>query len=197
MTAQPMLSASCARALGNAGHRSAQFVTLPPLGANMRITVRILVVALTAAGTIACSGREPPRLDDALRQDLSLASQAQYAPQPYVSPVELGYDAYGRPVYQPAPSRTMYPAPVPAAARQAPRVRRAPTASGAGVATGNAGTGEVRNTQRDAILGAAAGAAIGMSASRDRLKGAVIGAAAGGVLGAIYGQKIDVNKIPR
>jgi outer membrane lipoprotein SlyB len=56
---------------------------------------------------------------------------------------------------------------------------------------------EVRNTKRDAILGAAAGAAIGGAYGRDRLKGAVIGAAAGGVLGAIYGQKVDVKKIPR
>ncbi|MEP7345238.1 MAG: YMGG-like glycine zipper-containing protein [Gemmatimonadaceae bacterium] len=166
----------------------------------MTNTVRTLLVAFTAAGAVACSGREPARLDESLRQDLSLASQAQpYASQQYVSPVELGYDAYGRPVYQPSQYRMpSYPAPVPVATRQAPRIRRAPAAASAGVYTSGTGTTEeVRNTKRDAILGAAAGAAIGVASSRDRLKGAVIGAAAGGVLGAIYGQKVDVNKIPR
>jgi len=164
----------------------------------MTTLVRTLLVTVAAVGAVACS-REPARVDDALRQDLSLASQAQpYVPQPYVSGVELGYDAYGRPVYQPAPYRgASYPAPVPVAARQAPRIRRAPASANTGVYSGTTGPGEtVRNTQRDAILGAAAGAAIGIASSRDRLKGAVIGAAAGGVLGAIYGQKVDVNKIP-
>ncbi|MFN8582627.1 MAG: glycine zipper domain-containing protein [Gemmatimonadaceae bacterium] len=157
--------------------------------------LRSLIVTSAAFGAMACRG-EPARVDDALRQDLSLASQAQpYMAQPYVSPMELSYDAYGRPVYQPAPYRApAYPAPVPVATRQAPRIYRAPSSGSVGT---SAGTAEQRNTQRDAILGAAAGAAIGMATSRDRLKGAVIGAAAGGVLGAIYGQKVDVNKIPR
>lgn len=158
----------------------------------------VLAVALVAA--VACSGSEPARVDESLRQDLSLASQAQpYAAQPYVSPVELGYDAYGRPVYQPSPYRMpIYPAPAPVTTRQAPRVRRAPAPSNSGVYAGGVGSAEeVRNTKRDAILGAAAGAAIGGAYGRDRLKGAVIGAAAGGVLGAIYGQKVDVKKIPR
>lgn len=164
----------------------------------MKNSVRSLVVFLPVAGAVACGSNDVPRMDDALRQDLSLAAQAQaYTPQPYLSPVELGYDAYGRPVYQPAPYRApAYPTPV--AVRQTPRIYRAPApSSNAGASSGNAGTTEVRNTQRDAIVGAAAGAAIGMASSRDRLKGAVIGAAAGGLLGAIYGQKIDVNRIPR
>lgn len=158
----------------------------------MRTLLRTLpVFALVLA---ACSRNEPAKVDDALRQDLSLASQLQpYAPQPYVSPVEMGYDAYGRPIYQsPVYRGGAYPQPIPVATRQAPRaIYRAPSSGG------SAATVEVRNTKRDAILGAAAGAAIGAVSSRDRLKGAVIGAAAGGVLGAIYGQKVDVNKIPR
>jgi hypothetical protein len=160
----------------------------------MRTLLRALpVMALVLA---ACNRNETPKVDEALRQDLSLASQLQpYAPQPYVSPVEMGYDAYGRPVYQsPVYRGGAYPQPVPVATRQAPRtIYRAPSSGGSAPAA----TVEVRNTKRDAILGAAAGAAIGAVSSRDRLKGAVIGAAAGGVLGAIYGQKVDVNKIPR
>ncbi len=158
-----------------------------------------LVALPVVAFALACGSGEPPRVDDALRQDLSLASQAQpYMAQPFVSQVELGYDAYGRPVYQPAQYRMpAYPAPVPVATRQAPRIYRAPSTASTGGSRGSEGVVEQRNTQRDAILGAAAGAAIGMASSRDRLKGAVIGAAAGGVLGAIYGQKVDVNKVPR
>jgi outer membrane lipoprotein SlyB len=86
-----------------------------------------------------------------------------------------------------------YGAPIPVATRSTPRIVRAPSSGGSSSGVYE----EVRNTKRDAILGAAAGAAIGAVSSRDRLKGAVIGAAAGGVLGAIYGQKVDVNKIPR
>jgi hypothetical protein len=165
----------------------------------MRTLRHLFVVATATAAVAACGSSEPPRLDESLRQDLSLASQAQpYMGQPYVSPVELGYDAYGRPIYQPGQYRAPgYPAPVPVATRQAPRIYRAPSSSGSGVYSNGAGTVEKRNTQRDAILGAAAGAAIGVASSRDRLKGAVIGAAAGGLLGAIYGQKVDVNRVPR
>ncbi|MBV6522352.1 MAG: hypothetical protein MNPFHGCM_02500 [Gemmatimonadaceae bacterium] len=167
----------------------------------MQYFVRTPSLALAILVPLACSG-EPGRMSDALRQDLSLAAQAQpYMPQPYVSGMELGYDAYGRPVYRAAPYRLpSYPTgPIPVAATRAPAaVRRAPAPAGSGVSSGASGQiEEVRNTRRDAILGAAAGAAIGMASSRDRLKGAVIGAAAGGVLGAIYGQKVDVNKIPR
>jgi len=144
-------------------------------------------VPLLALVGAACYRDNPRAMDESLRQDLSLAARPPYEQQ-FVSPVELGYDAYGRPVYQ----QPAYRGPTPVVARQAPRVvRRAPASTTSG---GGTYGGEVRNTQRDAILGAAAGAAIGMASSRDRLKGAVIGAAAGGVLGAIYGQKVDVNR---
>src|SRR5215467_2716289 len=51
----------------------------------------------------------------------------------------------------------------------------------------------VRNTKRDAVIGAAAGAVLGASTSRDKLKGAIIGAAAGGILGGIIGHTVDVK----
>ena len=49
-------------------------------------------------------------------------------------------------------------------------------------------------TKRDAIIGAAAGAAIGVASTRNTLKGAIIGAAAGGLIGAVVGEKIDVRR---
>ena len=52
----------------------------------------------------------------------------------------------------------------------------------------------IKNTKRDAIIGAAAGAAIGVTSTRNTLKGAIIGAAAGGLLGAVVGEKIDVRR---
>jgi uncharacterized membrane protein len=54
----------------------------------------------------------------------------------------------------------------------------------------------VKNTKRDAAIGAGAGAIIGAATSRDKLKGGVIGAAAGGILGAVIGNNVDVKKKP-
>ena len=165
----------------------------------MRTLRSSLTVALAALSLAACSRGESERMDEGLRQDLSLASQMQpYAPQPYISPVEMGYDQYGRPIYQQSMYRNPaypygYPAPMPVATAPAPRViyrSPAPARYPTEVVTQT-------NTKRDAIIGAAAGAAIGAATTRDRLKGAVIGAAAGGILGAVYGQKVDVKKIPR
>ena len=47
----------------------------------------------------------------------------------------------------------------------------------------------------NAIIGAAAGAAIGAVVTRD-VKGAVIGAAAGGILGAVIGNNVDKKRVP-
>jgi uncharacterized membrane protein len=54
----------------------------------------------------------------------------------------------------------------------------------------------VKNTKRDAIIGAVAGAAIGAVTSGDKLKGAVIGAAAGGIIGAVIGNNVDKKRVP-
>ena len=57
--------------------------------------VKMLVVpALVLAA--ACSRDEKP-IDDALKNDLSLASSMQpYQPQQFVSPMEQGYAGYGQ-----------------------------------------------------------------------------------------------------
>ena len=168
----------------------------------MRNFVKLLAVP-TLVLAAACGGNQEPRVDDALKSDLALAATAQpYAPQQFVSPQEMGYmgqqgympmqpqqyDAYGRPVYQPAaqPVRTVY--------RSAPTTtRRASTGTAQRVPSG---TVTKRNTKRDAVIGGVSGAVIGAATSRDRVKGGVIGAAAGAVLGGIIGHTVDVEKAP-
>ena len=153
--------------------------------------VKLLVVpALVLAS--AC-GRDEKPMDEALKNDLSLASSMQpYQPQQFVSPMEQGYAGYG----QYAQPNGYYPsAPQPVAQR---RIYRAPASSSGTYSSGTARTGTrvVKNTKRDAIIGGVAGAAIGAVTSRDKLKGAVIGGVAGSVLGAVLGNNVDVKKIP-
>ena len=158
--------------------------------------VKMLVVpALVLA---AACGRDEKPMDDALKNDLSLASSMQpYQPQQFVSPMEQGYAGYGYGQYAQQPNGYYPTAPQPVAQR---RIYRAPAASsGRSASTGTAGTTGtqvVKNTKRDAIIGGVAGAAIGAVTSRDKLKGAVIGGVAGSVLGAVIGNNVDVKKIP-
>ena len=153
--------------------------------------VKMLVVpALVLA---AACGRDEKPMDDALKNDLSLASSMQpYQPQQFVSPMEQGYAGYGYGQYAQQPNGYYPTAPQPVAQR---RIYRAPAASSAGTySTGTARTGTrvVKNTKRDAIIGGVAGAVT----SRDKLKGAVIGGVAGSVLGAVIGNNVDLKKIP-
>jgi YmgG-like glycine-zipper protein len=157
--------------------------------------VNMLVVpALVLA---AACGRDEKPIDDALKNDLSLASSMQpYQPQQFVSPMEQGYAGYGYGgQYAPQPYGYYPSAPQPVAQR---RIYRAPASSSGTASTGTARTGTrvVKNTKRDAIIGGVAGAAIGAVTSRDKLKGAVIGGVAGSVLGAVIGNNVDVKKIP-
>ena len=157
--------------------------------------VRLLVVpALVLA---AACGRDEKPMDDALKNDLSLASSMQpYQPQQFVSPMEQGYAGYGYGQYAQQPNGYAYPsAPQPVAQR---RIYRAPASSSGASSAGTARTGTqvVKNTKRDAIIGGVAGAAIGAVTSRDKLKGAVLGGVAGSVLGAVIGNNVDVKKIP-
>lgn len=152
----------------------------------------VLVPALMV--TAACGQQEDTsKIDDALSNDLAMASAAQpYMPQQFVSPQEMGYGyqpGYAAPQYYPTaqqqgyPQQVVYRAPAPA-----PTVRRASTAGR--VATRSE---PIRNTKRDAIIGAAAGAVLGQAIGRDT-KSTVIGAVAGGVLGGVIGHTIDVKR---
>jgi hypothetical protein len=170
---------------------------------NMKKWVLVPAVLFVAA---ACGREESAKVDEGLKNDLALASQMQpYQPQQFISPTEAGYQnayaPYGQqypgmapqgyypqqPVYQPAPQQAT--------------VRRASTST-ARRSTSSASRPVyreptiIRNTKRDAAIGAVAGAAIGAVSSRDKLKGAIIGAAAGGVLGGIIGHTVDVKRIP-
>lgn len=146
---------------------------------------RLLAVPAIVLALAACGDKRDDRaqIDAALSGDLALASQSSMYPQQmYMSPTEMGYAPAG---YQPAyaqPQRVVY--------QQAqPRVVRTSTSASAQVEGP-----VVRNTKRDAILGATAGAVIGATTSRDKLKGAVIGAAAGGIIGGIIGHQVDVKR---
>lgn len=156
---------------------------------------------LISAALLAACGRDRDKVaDDALKNDLVLASQAQpFGAQQYTNPAELGY------VFNPNTGKyEPVPAAAPAAAaptlRSTSTVRRA--SSGTSRASSSGGTRIIyrdppepkRNTKRDAAIGAAAGAVIGATTSRDKLKGGIIGAAAGAVLGGIIGHTVDVQK---
>ena len=161
---------------------------------------KILKLMLVPAALFAAAcGRDNARVDDALKNDLALASQAQpYMPQQTVSPSEMGY-AYNPYTgqFQPVP-QGMYPQ------SQAPVVQRVSTRPATTRRTSSSGSGgtrvvytpapePIRHTKRDAAIGAAAGAVIGATTRRDNVKGAIIGAAAGGILGGIIGHTVDVS----
>lgn len=161
--------------------------------------VRTLLLVSAAMLAAAC-GRDSAKTDDALKNDLALASQAQpYNATQFTSPAEMGYvfnPNTGR--YEPVPRYTT-PAPQSVqrvATRRTATTRRASTGRSAGtrVVYDPAPAEPIRHTKRDAAIGAAAGAVIGATVSRDKVKGGLIGAAAGAVLGGIVGHTVDVDK---
>jgi hypothetical protein len=165
-----------------------------------------LLTLIPAALVISACGREAARPDDALRNDLTLASQAT-VPAQYMSPGEMGYanspySPYGTTPYagQPYPAAQRLPAPAP---RPTASVRR--TSSSGASRPSSSGTiyrapapapepQIIKHTKRDAAIGAAAGAIIGAATSRDKVKGGLIGAAIGGVLGGVIGNNVDVQR---
>jgi hypothetical protein len=162
----------------------------------MKNPMKLLIVpaAILAA---ACGRTESTSADDALKNDLALASQAQpYMPQQMVSPMEMGmqYNPYtGQ--YQRVPTAYQPYTPQPAPAVQRVYTRPASTTQSSGTRVVYQPAPEpIRHTKRDAAIGAAAGAVIGATVSRDKLKGGLIGAAAGAVLGGIVGHTIDVER---
>lgn len=153
------------------------------------------IAALVLLG--ACSRGSDARPDDALKNDLALAAQAQpYQAQQFVSPAEQPYVGYGVP--QQYNAVASYPQPVMRAPAPAP-VRRTSTSARRSSGTyypapARAPRPVVRHTKRDAAIGAGAGAVIGAVTSRDKLKGAVIGGVAGAILGGVIGNNVDVQR---
>lgn len=179
---------------------------------------KLLVMPAMMLAVAACGRQDRPQMDDALRNDLSLASSTAGAqPQQFVSPVEQGLAGtapQAAPGYA-APQNAAggyYSAPAPEPRRSVPVYRsstRRRTSSSSSSARrssgGSSGASRVvyaprpervevkKNTKRDAVIGAAAGGALGAITSRDKLKGAIIGAAAGGLLGGIIGNNVDIQ----
>ena len=159
----------------------------------MRYTKWLSLVTV-AVLAVACGGKGTSALDDALKNDLALASQAQaYNPQQFISPTEAGYANQNapqalqtvarQPVYRSAPVR-----------RTSTARRSSGSSSGGYYPAPDPPTRVEKHTQRDAAIGAAAGAIIGATTSRDKVKGGIIGGVAGGVLGGIIGHTVDVQK---
>lgn len=144
----------------------------------------------------ACRGNDS-RQDDALKNDLALAAQAQpYQAQQFVSPTEQQYGANGQPLpYAASAAPLRAPAPVyraPARRRTSTASRRSSRSSGTYYPAPERKV--IKHTGRDAAIGAGAGAIIGAATSRDKVKGGLIGAAAGGLLGAVIGNNVDVQR---
>ena len=156
----------------------------------MRSIVKYIAIPAVVLAA-ACQSKDDPKLDDALSKDLALASQVQpYQPQQFVSPQEMGYNGYGQPQQYQVAQRGGYYQTAPVYSAPAP-VRRTSSASrSSGTAVARQ---PVRNTKRDAVIGAMGGAAVGAVTSRDKVKGAIIGAAAGGILGGIIGHTVDTH----
>ena len=163
---------------------------------------RMLLLVPAALLAAAC-GRDT-KTDDALKNDLALASQAQpFNPQQVTSAAEMGY-AYNPYTgqFQPVPTGLTAASPTvrPVSTTRRATTRRASSSGSSRVVYADPGPAPAptvkRNTKRDAVIGAAAGAVIGATTSRDKMKGAVIGAVAGGVLGGIIGRTVDVQKNP-
>ena len=160
--------------------------------------LRTVVLASAAAVAAACGRSNPPN-DAALQADLALASQAQQLTPQSVSPAEQGLSAQ--------PATTPYRAPTTAVRRtatrrvaSAPARRTYPSSSSGDYYPAQSPAPQptvVKHTGRDAAIGAAAGAVIGATTSRDKVKGEIIGAAAGGILGAVIGNNVDIQRKPQ
>lgn len=163
----------------------------------MRLKYLIAVPAIFLAA--ACKGNDA-KVDDALNSDLSLAAQPT-TPLDSISGVERGYTtgaAVAPATRAPATRTTTRTTSAPV--RRTSTARRASSSSSSGTyypAPAPApATRVIKNTKRDAAIGAAAGAVIGAATSKNRVKGAVIGGAAGAILGAVIGNNVDKKTVP-
>jgi len=160
-----------------------------------------LIVLPAALFAFACAKGDNKNVDSALNSDLTTAAQARpYTPLDSVSAAERnaalaapGATRQGttttRTVAAPVRTRTVY--------------RTRSSSSGSSGSSGGTRTvysspapqpTVVKHGQRDAAIGAAAGAVIGATTSRNKVKGAVIGGAAGAILGGIIGNNVDKTK---
>ena len=159
------------------------------------LTVVPVLFAVAACGNDEVSSAAVAAAARSFQADLELAvSQPQ--PLSTVSPVELGYDEAQSEMEMATPAAPTSSVPAPVPARQT--ASRSTSAGSSGTYEARvpvARTEVVRNTKRDAAIGAGAGAVIGAVAGgrNDRVKGAVIGAVLGGAVGAVVGHTVDTD----
>ncbi len=159
------------------------------------MNLKRIAATLGFAMFAAACGRTDKQADAALQNDLSLAAQQRPANMDSVSALENGY----------ANTPNGSTAPNSAVRRTSTSTRSTArrSSSGSSGTYRSSGTATAprtvteKHTNRDAAIGAAAGAVIGATTSRNKVKGGIIGAAAGGILGAVIGNNVDVKKKPQ
>jgi outer membrane lipoprotein SlyB len=162
----------------------------------MRSSVKTLIIAPALVLAAACSKDKPA--DATLSNDLTLAAQAkQTATLDSISAAERTKAAAV--AAAPVAAAPALRASTPVHHTSTVRHRTASSGSSSGSsgtysAPAPRGTVTEKNTKRDAVVGAAAGAVIG--GATHGVKGGIIGAAAGGILGGIIGNNVDVKKHP-
>ena len=155
----------------------------------MRVYRWLVLIPLVAAAA-ACGRNSAPAVDDALKSDLALASQAQGANAP-ISPNEAGFAPQ---TAKTAARQSTRSTSARSTSRRSSRVYRSSGSSGAYYPAPQPKTTIVKHTERDAAIGAAAGAVLGATSSRNKIRGGVIGAMVGGVLGGVIGNNVDIQK---
>lgn len=153
---------------------------------------RKLIVLPVALVAFACAKGDNKNVDSALNADLTTAAQARpFTPLDSISAAERNAALVGTApataTRTPVRTRTVY--------RDRP-VYRSSGSSGSSntVSTAPRQQTIVKNTKRDAAIGAAAGAIIGATTSRNKVKGAIIGGTAGAIIGGVIGNNVDVKK---
>jgi YMGG-like Gly-zipper len=161
----------------------------------MRTSLILAIVPVVVVAS-ACGRRAVSAMDDGLKNDLALASQAQSFNPQFANPAEQGNGqsatGYATSMSRSTPRQPVYTS----------SPRRASATRGTGSSTSGSGgvyrqpapEEPVRHTRRDAAIGATAGAVIGATTSRDKVKGGLVGAVVGGVLGGVVGHTVDVER---
>lgn len=169
--------------------------------------VRKLIILPIALIALGCAKDDNKKIDDALNADLSTAAQANpVMPLDSVSAMERNA-LVAAPAAAPAPvvrsSGTATRAPV---RRTSSTTRRRSTSSGSSGGTYSQPATVyspapapreqqvIKNTKRDAAIGAAAGAVLGAATSKNKVKGAIIGGTAGAIIGGVIGNNVDVQR---
>lgn len=149
----------------------------------MKIMSRLAILPFVLLA-FGCKGPDS-KTNDALNSDLSLAAQAHpTTPADSISAIERAHaNAVAERNGTSSPAVTH---------RSETRSYRSGAAA---VAAPAPTTTTVRNTNRDAAIGAGAGAILGAVTSKNKVKGGVIGGVAGGILGAVLGNNVDTKKV--